>query len=769
MRVPGSRRTRIAGAVVVTLGLVGAFGFGPLVRGRVAREAERRGLLVTVGSVRPGWFSVELRDVRVQPEGVDAVSAQIGALRVELAGLSPKAAVATGVAAELAGTPEALDDALSAWRSRHSAATTDAPSGHTMPISIEQATLHWKLDADDAESVRVSGASATRDDDGWRFSSETLDLVGPTASVHLGTAAASFDPQKHLVSAHAAAFDVSVTLASEAPPPETPPPPPSPPARGAPPEPFRPLLALPDLHKLRARAQSLADLAALHTATDAHADIDSLTLTLVRGKESLSLGPGRARMARGETGFDLSFTAGDTGGKGAPFSLHATLPSRAGDDLVASLSGGPVTLSMLGAREGAMGLEHVDRSQLGGHGRVVLDGQGQALTFDVDASLRQLSLLEPRISKEPIVGLDLSASARGVLDDHGVLRLDDADVALSALHVRGHGTLEQADGYFAGALSLEVPAASCQSILDSIPAALVPHLARARYRGTLAATAHAEFDSRKLDDLVLRYVIQDGCRVTAVPEELQKSHFTGPFEHEIVDKKGDAQTVTTGPNTELWTDLDDISPFMQVAVLTTEDGSFYHHHGFNEHAIRASLIANLKAHKFVRGASTITMQLAKNLFLSREKTLSRKLEEIALAAYLEDEFTKQEMMELYLNLIEFGPDVYGVTAAADHYFGRRPGELNLAESMFLATLLPSPIDLHKKLYEKGDLPDYWLKKIHTLMQVAQKNGRISDKELEEGLSEKVVFHHEGEPRPEPRPILGGGAHPDGRDDGWDTP
>ena len=129
-------------------------------------------------------------------------------------------------------------------------------------------------------------------------------------------------------------------------------------------------------------------------------------------------------------------------------------------------------------------------------------------------------------------------------------------------------------------------------------------------------------------------------------------------------------------------------------MLTTEDGGFFRHHGFNTCAIRTALIANIKAGRFVRGASTITMQLAKNLFLSREKTLSRKLEELILTDYLEQTFTKDEMMELYLNVIEFGPDVYGVTAAADHYFGRTPAELNLAECLFLASLLPQPLRYH---------------------------------------------------------------------------
>ena len=130
---------------------------------------------------------------------------------------------------------------------------------------------------------------------------------------------------------------------------------------------------------------------------------------------------------------------------------------------------------------------------------------------------------------------------------------------------------------------------------------------------------------------------------------------------------------TTGPGSDNWTPLDEISPYMQVAVLTTEDGGFLKHHGFNRASIRSSIVANLKARRFARGASTITMQLAKNLFLSRDKTLSRKLEEVVLTDYLEQTFSKDELMELYLNVIEFGPAVYGITAAAEHYFGRTPG------------------------------------------------------------------------------------------------
>ena len=131
--------------------------------------------------------------------------------------------------------------------------------------------------------------------------------------------------------------------------------------------------------------------------------------------------------------------------------------------------------------------------------------------------------------------------------------------------------------------------------------------------------------------------------MSLVPEPLARDRFLEPFEHTVYLPDGTLAQEITGPTSEDWAPIERISPFMQVAVLTTEDGAFYKHHGFNRAAIRNALVADLKAGRFVRGASTITMQLAKNLFLFREKTLSRKLEEIALADYIEQVFSKREL------------------------------------------------------------------------------------------------------------------------------
>jgi hypothetical protein len=380
---------------------------------------------------------------------------------------------------------------------------------------------------------------------------------------------------------------------------------------------------------------------------------------------------------------------------------------------------------------------------------VSLSPTGDALTFDGQLGVRGLAINNPRLALDVVRGVDATVLARGVLDDKGTLRLDDAEVGLGSIRATARGSLEQASDHLAASIHVELPSAPCQGLLQSVPSALVPTLLGAEMTGTFGARGNVTFDSRNLDDLVFDWGVDDRCAMAVVPEGLAHERFAEPFEHTVYSPEGELESITTGPTTEAWTDLAHISPFMQVAVLTTEDGAFFRHHGFNRAAIRNALIANLKAGRFVRGASTITMQLAKNLFLSRDKTLSRKLEELVLADYLESAFTKQEMMELYLNVIEFGPSVYGITAAAEQYFGRKPGELNLAECLFLSSLLPSPLK-YSKLAEKPVLSESWTKHLHALMGIAAKLGTISPEELEEGLRQTVAFHDPKEPPPAPR-------------------
>lgn len=134
-----------------------------------------------------------------------------------------------------------------------------------------------------------------------------------------------------------------------------------------------------------------------------------------------------------------------------------------------------------------------------------------------------------------------------------------------------------------------------------------------------------------------------------------------------------------------------MSPYLIQAVLIAEDGSFYSHGGFDLRAIYDSFWNNLRRRKFAFGGSTITMQLAKNLYLSPKKSIFRKALESVITFRLERNLSKQRILDLYLNYIEWGPGLYGANQASYYYFNKPASELSKEEAVFLATMIPAPL------------------------------------------------------------------------------
>jgi penicillin-binding protein 1A len=136
--------------------------------------------------------------------------------------------------------------------------------------------------------------------------------------------------------------------------------------------------------------------------------------------------------------------------------------------------------------------------------------------------------------------------------------------------------------------------------------------------------------------------------------------------------------------------LKEMSPYLPKAVIATEDRRFYSHFGVDLIGLARAAFANLSAGHVVQGGSTITQQLAKNLFLTRERSLSRKIQETLLALWLEHRFTKNQILEIYLNRVYLGAGTYGVDAAAHRYFKKSARQTNLYESAAIAGLLKAP-------------------------------------------------------------------------------
>ena len=148
-----------------------------------------------------------------------------------------------------------------------------------------------------------------------------------------------------------------------------------------------------------------------------------------------------------------------------------------------------------------------------------------------------------------------------------------------------------------------------------------------------------------------------------------------------------------------WVGYEQISSHLKQAVVAAEDARFLQHQGFDYKAIETAWKKNLKQRKLAAGGSTISQQLAKNLFLSTEKTVLRKFQETLITLMLEEILTKRRILEIYLNVIEWGDGVFGIEAAAHHYFGIPASSLTPAQAAWLASIIPNPryYDNHRKL------------------------------------------------------------------------
>ncbi|MBS0393848.1 MAG: transglycosylase domain-containing protein [Proteobacteria bacterium] len=157
---------------------------------------------------------------------------------------------------------------------------------------------------------------------------------------------------------------------------------------------------------------------------------------------------------------------------------------------------------------------------------------------------------------------------------------------------------------------------------------------------------------------------------------------TGPGPHRPID---------VSPASPDFIPLHDVPPLFVRTLLLAEDAGFYGHRGIDLRELPAALLTDWSRGGAARGASTITQQLAKNLFLSRDKQLGRKLQELAITFLLESALAKDRILEIYLNIIEWGPDLHGLRPAARRYFGREPQALTPAEMAFLVAIIPGPI------------------------------------------------------------------------------
>jgi len=231
--------------------------------------------------------------------------------------------------------------------------------------------------------------------------------------------------------------------------------------------------------------------------------------------------------------------------------------------------------------------------------------------------------------------------------------------------------------------------------------------------------------------IIALYLVYIGIAIYRLPPVSLLADSSMNMTIQVRDWQKKVHPFVVGPRNPWWTPINSIPSEMEWAVIVAEDANFYSHEGVDVKAIKAAIKYDLEKKRLARGASTITQQTAKNLFLSREKSLTRKLEELYLAKRMEQVLTKGRILELYLNIVELGPMVYGIGHGAQYYFSKQASSLTPRECAFLAAMLPGP----QKVYNPYRHLDRVLKRSDMVLRNMHLKGVLTDGEYRQAMAE----------------------------------
>jgi hypothetical protein len=299
------------------------------------------------------------------------------------------------------------------------------------------------------------------------------------------------------------------------------------------------------------------------------------------------------------------------------------------------------------------------------------------------------------------------------------------------------------------ALNVESAETPATDFFASLPQGIFEAVEGMQGTGTLKYRLSAALDMQQVDSLKFDSGLTGkNFRITRFGKTDLRMLNT-EFPYTAYNDKGDSlKTFLVGPSNPDFVPFDKVSNYLKYAIITAEDPRFFTHRGFMEKAFVKSAIQNIKEKRFARGGSTLSMQLVKNVFLTRQKTIARKAEEALMVWLIENTrlVSKQRMMEVYLNIIEWGPSryrwpsgergVYGVGEAARFYYDKQPAELSLQESLYLASIIPKPKYARQSFDAYGDLrrsTRYFFRLIADIMAA---RGYIPEGEAD-GLSRSV--------------------------------
>jgi hypothetical protein len=462
--------------------------------------------------------------------------------------------------------------------------------------------------------------------------------------------------------------------------------------------------------------------------------VRGLTVALSLGGRRVDVGPVdgtvRAERARGEERLraELSFPGGASGHldarrDGRGWRAEARVSGLGPEALPAALRDAPAAL--------AGGELSVDATVVAAPDLGRAEGKARIAAAAVVLS-------GGRLAADPIGPIDAVAEGAFAWDGEGRrLALRDGRLALfGAVKLAVSGELRLGPG-LPFALAARADALDFAAAVAALPAALAPPPDAPRPAGTL--DAHLALSGPLLAPAA--WAVDAGLDLSRLRESARRAPpvaLREPFVHRPEVDRGAPPEILVGPRNPDFVPVAELPVHVVRAVTASEDAGFFAHEGFDFEELRNAFAQGAQAGRVVRGASTITQQLAKNLFLSREKTLARKVREAALTIALEATVPKQRLLEIYLNVAEWGPGLWGIGPAARHWFGKDARELTPREAVFLASVIPNPVRYHV-MWERGATTEAWDQRVNEVLLKLTSQGVLTDDQLVAALDQPLVF------------------------------
>jgi hypothetical protein len=377
-------------------------------------------------------------------------------------------------------------------------------------------------------------------------------------------------------------------------------------------------------------------------------------------------------------------------------------------------------------------------------GRVDLRASTDALRFHVDVGARgaRLGALADNAAEEQQLGdpTDVALRFDGVWRRaEGTIEIPDIHATLGGAALSGSIALHDFDTDPRVDLALGVRDLDFARLLGTLGLAVPDSLGMAPGGGRRdlgSATIDLRVRGRAADPASLSVIQKISFRP---PRQMPASilRLRGDFNFSSDEGSGPRRSVNVSPVSPDFIALRDVPPLFVRTLLLAEDAGFYGHRGIDLRELPAALLTNWSRGGAARGASTLSQQLAKNLFLSRDKQLGRKLQELAITFLLESALGKDRILEIYLNIIEWGPDLRGLRPAARRYFDREPRELTPAEMAFLVAIIPGPIK-YQRSFARGTPGPGLRSLIDGLLAKLRSVDAIGEEEYQRALGEPIV-------------------------------